>query len=101
MIWTSSNLLLHTKKIKILPKVASDHNPIMWISRPRKKRFIWRMNEDLLNLEEIMEQLKKNAVEYFKYNLDKEVNIQVIWDAYKAVLREILIKLNSEQKKKK
>lgn len=59
------------------------------------------MNEDLLNLEEIMEQLKKNAVEYFKYNLDKEVNIQVIWDAYKAVLREILIKLNSEQKKKK
>lgn len=49
MIWISKRLTIHTKKIEILPKVMSDHNPIIWINKCMKKKLYWRLNEDLLN----------------------------------------------------
>lgn len=52
-------------------------------------------------MEEIVNQLKKETKEYFDINLNKDINIQTVWDAYKAVLRGSLIKLNVEHKKKK
>lgn len=101
MIWSSKELSVLTKKIEILPKVASDHNPLMWSTGTRKASFMWRINEDLLNSEETVEQLKKETKEYFKLNLNNDVNICVVWDAYKAILRGLLMKFNWEKKKKK
>lgn len=38
---------------------------------------------------------------YFKLNLGKEVSIQKVWDAFKAVIRGILMKMEYEYKEQR
>lgn len=45
MLWESSKIIGLTKKIEIVPKVKSDHNPLIWIGKKGKKQFRWRLNE--------------------------------------------------------
>lgn len=54
-----------------------------------------------MNSEDTVSQLKKETKEYFDISLNKEVNVKIVWDVYKSVLRGSLIKLNIEHKKKK
>lgn len=63
--------------------------------------YFWRLNEDLLRSQEVINKVKLETKGYFEINLEKEVSIQYVWDAYKAVLRGIIMKLNYEQKKNK
>lgn len=79
-------MVLTTLKTEILSKIASDHNLVMWIERTFKSRYVWRLSEDLLNSRLIIEQLKEETRSYFEINLGNKVPIQMVWDAYKAVI---------------
>lgn len=101
MIWLSKEQTRLTKKVEIMPRVNSDHNPMLWkgTSGNRKKR--WRMNEELLNKKENVEHLHRETKHYIQANVDNEVEIRKVWDAYKAVMGGNLISLNSKEKKRK
>lgn len=100
MIWSSKELELMTQKIEILTTSISDHNPIRWqLKMDKTKRKRWIINEDLLHSEENIRRLKEEINEYFKLN--DEVKTTVVWDAFKAVLRGQLIKLNAITKSKR
>lgn len=82
-----------------MPRIVSDLSLILWVGKSKKRSYIWRLNEEMLNSSKVVEQIKKETKDYFELNLDKEVDIQTVWDAYKAIIRGIPIKLASEQKK--
>lgn len=82
MIWTTKDIQTWNKKIEILPKVLSDHNPILWIGKGAYRQYNWRLNEDLLTKQENILFLKKEINEYFKVNLNKETDIQNVRDAH-------------------
>ena len=47
----------------------------------------WRLNNTLLNNQEITEEIKKEIKKYLETNDNKNTTIQNLWDAAKAVLR--------------
>lgn len=100
MILMSQQLLTNTKKLEILPQLLLDHNPVLWIGKDKEIKYQWRLNERLLSKEENVQKLKDETVNYFRTNLGTGVSIQVVWDAYKAVLRGILMKMGYDYKKK-
>ena len=55
----------------------------------------WRLNNTLLNNQEITEETKK----YLEKNDNENMTIQNLWDAAKAVLREKFIAIQSYLKK--
>lgn len=78
-----------------------DHNPVLWTMKNMKLTYLWRLNEDLLRSQKVVNKVKTETKDYFERNLGKAVSIQNVWDAYKAVLRGILMKLYHEPKRKK
>lgn len=65
MIWATSKILGLTKRIEIIPKIKSDHNPVIWTGYKKKKQIRWRLNEDILLQEEYIEQLKVETNYFF------------------------------------
>ena len=55
----------------------------------------WRLNNTLLNKQEINEEIKK----YLETNVDENTTIQNLWDAAKAVLRGKFIATQAYLKK--
>ena len=53
------------KKIEIIPVIFSDHNPVRLDLNYRKKTIknsnIWRLNNTLLNNQQIIEEIKKKS----------------------------------------
>ena len=47
----------------------------------------WRLNNTLLNNEEITEEIKEEIKKYLETNDNENVRILNLWDAAKAVLR--------------
>lgn len=102
MLWATKELQLLTKKVEILTSSISDHNPIVWqLSDGTERRRRWILNEDLLDKQEIVEILRKEIHEYFNINTSPDINLSVIWDAFKAVIRGKLIQWNFREKKKR
>lgn len=101
MIWTTKEIGLITKKVKILPKISLDHNPMMWYAKIGRSQSKWKLNEDLLNQQILMDFLKGELNTYFQTKLNREVKIQAVWEAHKAVIRGNLIALNSKDEKEK
>uniref|UniRef100_A0A803TCP9 Reverse transcriptase domain-containing protein n=1 Tax=Anolis carolinensis TaxID=28377 RepID=A0A803TCP9_ANOCA len=101
MIWLSNSLCTKLKEIKIHPRDKSDHCPItMSINKP-KRNFKWRMDENLLKLEEDIKKNRELAKEFFLMNNTPDIKEQIIWDTFNAVIRGYLIQQKSEKKKKK
>uniref|UniRef100_A0A670HXR6 Reverse transcriptase domain-containing protein n=1 Tax=Podarcis muralis TaxID=64176 RepID=A0A670HXR6_PODMU len=99
-IWISRELSLRTRKCEIEPRTLSDHNPIILEIKSRSLgQYRWRMNEYLLENEEIIEKAKNTLKEYFEWNLNKGTKIDIVWEASKAVLRGFLIQQNSYRRK--
>lgn len=91
-----------TKKIEIKPRNISDHSPIIWCDEtPLKTHKFWRINEDLLEKQENIKFLKKEIKQYFELNETLGMHPTIVWDAFKAVIRGSLIKLNTMERKKK
>ena len=47
----------------------------------------WRLNNTLLNNQEITEEIKEEIKKYLETNDNENAMIQILWDAAKAVLR--------------
>ena len=59
----------------------------------------WRLNNTLLNNQEITEEIKDKIKKYLEENDNKNTTIQNPWDAAKAVLRGKFIAIQSYLKK--
>ena len=87
------------KKIEIISSIFSNHNTmrleINYGEKNVKNTNTWRLNNTLLNKQEINEEIKK----YLETNVDENTTIQNLWDAAKAVLRGKFIATQAYLKK--
>ena len=97
-----NNIILHLnqlEKIEIVSSIFSDHNAmrldINYRKRSVKNTNTWRLNNTLLNNQEITEEIKK----YLEKNDNENTTIQNLWDAAKAVLRRKFIAIQAYLKK--
>ena len=79
------------KKIEIISSIFSDHNAMRLEINYREKNVkntnTWRLNNMLLNNQEITEEIKQEIKKYLETNDNKNTTMQNLWDAAKAVLR--------------
>ena len=87
------------KKIEIISSIFSDHNAmrldIDYRVKTVKNTNTWRLNNTLLNNQEITEEIKK----YLEANDNENTMTQNLWDAAKAVLRGKFTAIESYLKK--
>ena len=65
-----------------------------------KNTNIWRLNNTLLNNQEITEEIKEEIRKYLETNDNENTMIQNLWDAAKAVLRGKFRAINAYLKKR-
>ena len=79
------------KKIEILSSIFSDHNAmrldINYKKNSVKNTNTWRLNNTLLNNQEITEDIKKEIKKYLERNDNENTTTQNLWDEAKAGLR--------------
>ena len=79
------------KKFKIIPNIFSDHNAVRLDLNYRRKTIknsnICRLNNTLLNNQQITEEIKKEIKLCIETNENENTTTQNLWDTVKAVLR--------------
>ena len=79
------------KKIENVSSISSDQNTMRLDTNYRKKTVkntnTWRLNNTLLNNQEITEEIKGEIKKYLETNDNENMTTQNLWDAAKAVLR--------------
>ena len=87
------------KKIEIIPSILSDHNAVRLDLNYRRKTIknsnIWRLNNTLLNNQQITEEIKI----CIETNENENATTQNLWDTVKAVLRGKFIAIQAYFKK--
>ena len=87
------------KKIEIVSSIFSDHNAMRLDVNYRKKSVrntnTWRLNNALLNDQEITEEIKEEIKKYLETNDNENSTTENQWDAAKAVLRGKFIAIQS------
>ena len=90
-------------KIEIVLSIFSDHNTMRLEINYRKKSVkntnTWRLNNTLLNNQEITEEIKEEIKKYLETNDKENTMTQNLWDAAKAILRGKFIAIHSYLKK--
>ena len=91
------------KKIEIIPVIFSDHSAVRLDLNYRKKIIknanIWRLNNTLLNNQQVIEEIKKEIKICIEMNENENTTTQNLWDTVKAVLRGRFIALQAYLKK--
>ena len=93
------------KKIEIIPSIFSDHNAVRLDVNYRKKKKtikntnIWRLNNMLLNNQQITEEIKKEIKICTKTNENENTTTKNLWDSVKAMLRGRFIAIQAYLKK--
>ena len=91
------------KKIEIIPVIFSDHSVVGLDLNYREKIIknsnIWRLNNTLLNNQQIIEEIKKEIKISIETNENENTTTQNLWDTVKAVLRGRFIALQAYLKK--
>ena len=91
------------KKIEIISRIFSDHNAMRLDINYKKKTVkntnTWRLNNTLLNSQEITEEIKEENKKYLETNDNENAMTQNLWDAAKAVLRGKFIAIQAYLKK--
>ena len=64
-----------------------------------KKKYTWRLNNTLLNNQEITEEIKEEVTKYLETNENGNTTTQNLWDAAKAVQRGKFVAIQSDLKK--
>ena len=77
------------KKIEIIPSIFSDHNAVRLDLNYKRKTIknsnIWRLNNTLLNNQEITEEIKNEIKICIETNGNENTTTQNLWDTVKAV----------------
>ena len=88
------------KKIEIVSSIFSDHNTrrldVNHSKKIVKNTNTWRLNNMLLNNQEITEEIKEEIQKYLETNDNENMMTQNLWDAAKAVLRGKFIAIPQE-----
>ena len=91
------------KKIEIIPSVFSNHNAVRLDLSYRRKNIknsnIWRLNNTLLNNQQITEEIKKEIKICIETNENENTTTQNLWETVKAVLRGKFISIQAYLKK--
>ena len=91
------------KKIEIIPSIFFDHNAVRldlnYMRKTIKNSNIWRLNNMLLNNQQITEKIKKEIKICIEMNENENTTTQNLWDTLKAVLRGRLIAIHAYLKK--
>ena len=91
------------KKIEIVSSIFSVHNAMRLDINDRKKSVkntnTWRLNNTLLNKQEITEEIEEEIKKYIETNDNENPMTQNLWDATKAVVRWKFIAIQSYLKK--
>ena len=80
-------------KIEIISSIFCDHNVVRLDVNYKEKKTIkntniWRLNNMLLNNQQITKEIKKEIKIYIETNENENTTTQNLWDTVKAVLRE-------------
>ena len=79
------------KKKEIISIIFSDHNAVRldlnYMKKTIKNSSIWRLNNTLLNNQQITEAIKKEIKICIETNENENTTTQNLWDTVKAVLR--------------
>ena len=79
--------MVNSKKIEIIPSIFSDHNAVRLDVNYRKKTIkksnMWRLNNTLLNHQQITKEIKI----CIETNENENTTTPNLWDTVKAVLR--------------
>ena len=90
-------------KSEIIPVIFSDHSAVRLDLNYRRKTIknsnIWRLNNTLLNNQQITEEIKKEIQICTEVNENKNMTTQNLWDTVKAVLRGRFIAIRAYLKK--
>ena len=74
------------KKIEIISSIFSDHNAMRLDLNYRKKSVknsnTWRLNNTLLNNQEITEEIQEEIKKYLETNDNENTTIKNLWDVY-------------------
>ena len=87
--WVTNQASVNFKKIEIISSLFPDDNAVrLEINREKnvKKTNTWRLNNTLLNNQEITEEIKEEIKKYLEKNDNDNTTIQNLWGAAKAVL---------------
>ena len=91
------------KKAEIILSIFSKHNAmrldINYRGKTVKNTNTWRLNNTLLNNQEITEEIKEEIKKYLETNDNENTMTQNLWDAAKSVLRRKFIAIQSYLKK--
>ena len=91
------------KKTEIIPSMFSDHNAVRLDLNYRRKTIknsnIWRLNNTLLNNQQITQEIKKEIQICIETNENENTTTQNLWDTVKAVLRGRFIAIPDYLKK--
>ena len=101
--WAINLDLVNSKKIEIIPSIFSDHNAIRLDVNYRRKNVknsnIWRLNNTLLNNQQIIEEIKKEIKICIDTKENENTTAQNLWDTVKAVVRGKFIAIQAYLKK--
>ena len=91
------------KKTEIISSIFSDHNAVRLDVNYREKAIkntnIWRLNNTLLNNQQITEEIKKEIKICIEMNENENKTTQNLWDSVKAMLRGRFIAIQACLKK--
>ena len=91
------------KKIEIIPSIFSDHNAVRLDLNYRRKTVknsnIWRLNNTLLNNQQITEEIKKEIKICIEMNENENRVTQNLWDTVKGMLKGRFIAIQAYLKK--
>ena len=94
------------KKIEIISSIFSNLNAVRLDVNYRKKKTIkntniWRLNNALLNNQQITEEIKKEIKRCIETNENENTTTQNLWDTVKAVLRGLHSNTGTPQETRK
>ena len=90
---------VNSKKNEIIPSIFSDHNAVRLDVNHRRNTIknsnIWRLNNTLLNNQQITEEIKKEIKICKEMNDNENTTTQNLWDSIKAVRRGMFIAIQA------
>ena len=83
--------MINSKKTEITSSIFSDHNAVRldlnYRGKTIKNANIWRLNNTLLNNQQITEEIKNEIKIYIETNENENTTTQNLWGTVKAVIR--------------